>query len=144
MLMREVRIRLTEEQAFILLSPRIVALLIEKVRYAKAPEITVPAEELMAPDYARYLERALAANASRGDPPVGRMELYERLARQIGGLTFGAYPCFDRVQVRVIRKNTQFDLKTGREFFPIARCSDNRFVCTYPDGETFLLVLEYL
>lgn len=141
--MREYRIRVTGDRDFIIFSPKMAALLIEKVRHAKAPEITVPAEELMEPDYARYLERVLAANASPGDPPVGRMELYERLARQLEGLSVDERPCFDRAQVRIVRQNTQFDLKTGREFFLIAKCSDSQFVCTYPDGESFLLVLEY-
>ncbi|HIR53465.1 MAG TPA: hypothetical protein IAB39_08755 [Candidatus Onthovicinus excrementipullorum] len=141
--MREYSIHLTGEQDFIILSPKMAALLIEKVRHAKTPEITVPAEELMGPDYVRYLERALGANASPGDPPVGRMELYERLARQIEGLSVGEHPCFDRVALRPARGGTRFDLEAGREFFLISKRSDSRFVCTYPDGEEFLLVLEY-
>ena len=141
--MREYRIHLTGEQDFIILSPKMAALLIEKVRHAKTPEITVPAEELMGPDYVRYLERALGANASPGDPPVGRMELYERLARQIEGLSVGEHPCFDRVALRPARGGTRFDLEAGRGFFLISKRSDSRFVCTYPDGEEFLLVLEY-
>lgn len=135
--MREIRIRLTGEQAFILLSPRMAVLLIEKVRGSGTREITIPAEELVEPDYARYLERVL------GDSSAGHAALYERLARQIEGLSVGEHPCFDRVRVCAVRGSTQFDLKTGQAFFLIAKCSDSRFICTYPDGEEFLLVLEY-
>lgn len=141
--MREYRIHLTGEQNFIILSPKMAALLIERVRYAETPEITVPAEELAEPDYIRYLERALGANASPDDPPVGRTELYERLARQIEGLSVGEHPCFDRVVLRPAHGGTRFDLEAGRQFFLISKRSDSRFVCTYPDGEEFLLVLEY-
>lgn len=141
--MREYRIHLTGEQDFVILSPKMAALLIEKVRHAEAPELTVPAEELMEPDYARYLERVLSANACPGDPPVGRTELYERLARQIEGLSVGQSRCFDRVDLRPERSGTQFELEAGRAFFLIAKRSDCRFVCVAQDGEEVLLILEY-
>ena len=137
--MREYRIRFTGEQDFILLSPEMIAALIDRVRCSPSPEMTVSVQELSGPEYARYLAHTVRANLPENSPQT----VESLLARQIGELSIDCRPCFDEAEVRLQRDGAQLNLKAEERFFRIAKRSDSRFICSYPDGEEVILVLEY-
>lgn len=60
--MKEYRIKITGEYDVIVLSPNMIARLIDKIRGSDTKEIVIPAEEILPQGYARYLNRVLDAN----------------------------------------------------------------------------------
>ena len=62
MLMKEYTIRITGGYDVSVLSPKMIALLINKIRNSDTKEMVIPAEEVIPQGYAEYLTRVLQAN----------------------------------------------------------------------------------
>lgn len=60
--MKEYKIKITGEYDVIVLSPKMIALLIDKIRNSDTKEMVIPAEEILPQGYVEYLNRVLDAN----------------------------------------------------------------------------------
>ena len=89
------RIWIRGEYGISVLSPEIIALLVEKVKKAASKDLIIPVEEIIPQGYAEYLVRVMEANMAAGGP-CGVREVYGLTARQIGALNVEAHRCFDR------------------------------------------------
>ena len=89
------RIWIRGEYDISVLSPEIIALLVEKVKKATSKDLIIPVEEIIPRGYAEYLVRVMEANMAAGGP-CGVREVYGLTARQIGALNVEAHRCFDR------------------------------------------------
>lgn len=89
------RIWIRGEYDIPVLSPEIIALLVEKVKKAASKDMIIPVEEIIPRGYAEYLVRVMEANMAAGGP-CGVREVYGLTARQIGALNVEAHRCFDR------------------------------------------------
>lgn len=89
------RIWIRGEYDIPVLSPEIIALLVEKVKKAASKDLIIPVEEIIPRGYAEYLVRVMEANMAAGGP-CGVREVYGLTARQIGALNVEAHRCFDR------------------------------------------------
>ena len=89
------RIWIRGEYDIPVLSPEIIALLVEKVKKAASKDLIIPVEEIIPQGYAEYLVRVMEANMAAGGP-CGVREVYGLTARQIGALNVEAHRCFDR------------------------------------------------
>ena len=89
------RIWIRGEYGISVLSPEIIALLVEKVKKAASKDLIIPVEEIIPRGYAEYLVRVMEANMAAGGP-CGVREVYGLTARQIGALNVEAHRCFDR------------------------------------------------
>ena len=59
--MKEYRIKITGKYDVIVLSPKMIAVLIEKIRSSDTKELVIPAEEILPRGYAQYIARVLEA-----------------------------------------------------------------------------------
>ena len=89
------RIWIRGEYGISVLSPEIIALLVEKVKKAASKDLIIPVEEIIPRGYAEYLVRVMEANMAAGGP-CGVREVYGLTARQIGALNVEEHRCFDR------------------------------------------------
>ena len=89
------RIWIRGEYDIPVLSPEIIALLVEKVKKAASKDLIIPVEEIIPQGYAEYLVRVMEANMAAGGP-CGVREVYGLTARQIGALNVEEHRCFDR------------------------------------------------
>ncbi len=89
------RIWIRGEYGISVLSPEIIALLVEKVKRAASKDLIIPVEEIIPRGYAEYLVRVMEANMAAGGP-CGVREVYGLTARQIGALNVEEHRCFDR------------------------------------------------
>ena len=138
------RIWIRGEYGISVLSPEIIALLVEKVKKAASKDLIIPVEEIIPQGYAEYLVRVMEANMAAGGP-CGVREVYGLTARQIGALNVEAHRCFDRAclcggdglgKQRGLSDHAclssqsgpaGFDLRASTLFYMLARREDSKF-----------------
>lgn len=138
----EYKIRITGNQEILVLSPKIIGTLIEKIRCPDTKELIIPADELLPQGYAEYLERVMQINDIRKN--VGRQDVYDLTAKQIGMLKVEQQKCFGRAVAETVENTAQFNLEASGDFFLLTKQSDSRFICDYENGEKILVSLKYL
>ena len=135
--MREYKICVRKEKEPLVLSPPLIRTLVEKVQKSGKKHLTIPAEEILPPEYLRYLIRVLNANAAEDAKEARSGDVYELTARQIKNLLLQetsedderTSACFDEAEAGKV-----FLLETGERFFFLAHQSGLRFVCAYEGG----------
>ena len=95
----EYKIKIVCESDMIVISPKIIASTIEKVRNADSKEIKIPVEELFPQEYVKYLVCVLRANMQIESQKISLLEIYGLLAVQIEALQIIDLSCFDNVYV---------------------------------------------
>lgn len=145
MLMKEYRIKITGKYDVIVLSPKMIAVLIEKIRNSDTKELVIPAEEILPQGYAQYLARVLEANMEIAKSLPNR-SAYTLIAEQIKKLQFNEKDCFERVGVREPNSSPQFDVDASEEFFIVTKQENSQFHYSFKseNGEKISIVLEYL
>ena len=140
--MTEYRIKITGKYDIIVLSPKIIGTLLEKIRYSDTRELIIPAEELLPQGYTEYLERVMQTNSIGTN--IGNQDVYDLTAEQIGMLKVKQQKCFDKATAETIQNVAQFNIETNEEFFLLTKQSDSRFLCDYENGEKIVVSLKYL
>ncbi len=74
--MKEYKIKITGEYDVLVLSPKMIAGLIDKIRGSDTREIVIPAEEIFPQGYEEYLNRVLEANAEVARTKTGRKSVF--------------------------------------------------------------------
>lgn len=138
----EYMIRITGDHDILVLSPEIIGTLLEKIRCSNTKELTIPAEELLPQGYVEYLERVMQVNGIGEN--IGRKDVYDLTANQIGMLKVQQQKCFDRAIAETTDNTAQFNLDTNGDFFLLTKQSDSRFICDYENGEKIVVSLRYL
>lgn len=138
----EYTIRITGNQDILILSPQIIGTLIEKIRCSDTKELIIPAGELLPQGYAKYLERVMQINDIGKN--VGRQDVYDLTAKQIGMLKVEQQECFDKATAETTDNAARFNLETNEKFFLLTKQSDSRFICDYENGEKIVVELRYL
>lgn len=125
----EYRIWITGGYDIPVLSPEMIALLVEKVRGAAARNLVIPVEEIVPQSYGEYLAPVLEANMA-GRLPGGMQEVYGLTARQIGALNVEKHRCFDRACLYGQARRARFDLSASEAFYALARQATSNFAYT--------------
>lgn len=143
--MKEYRIKITGEYDVIVLSPNMIARLIDKIRDSDTKEIVIPAEEILPQGYTEYLNRVLEANTEVAKTLPDR-NAYTLIAEQIKKMQFNEKDCFDSVEVRETENNPQLDMEASKDFFIVTKQenSEFRYVFKGENGEEISVVLEYM
>ncbi len=141
--MKEYRIRITGKYDVIVLSPKMIAALTEKIRSSDTKELVIPAEEILPQGYAQYLARVLEADMEIAESLPNR-SAYTLIAEQIKKLQFNEKDCFERVGVTDPDRIPQFDVDTSEEFFIVTRQENSRFHYSFQsgNGEKINIVLD--
>lgn len=143
--MKEYKIKITGKYDMIVLSPKMIGLLIEKIRSSDTKEMIIPAEEILPQGYAEYLTRVLDANADAAKNLSGR-DAYRLIAEQIRNMQFNENDCFDRVDVMEPVSSPQLDVEASKAFYIVTKQKNSqfRYVFKSENGEEIGIVLEYL
>lgn len=143
--MQEYRIKITGKYDVIVLSPKMIALLIEKIRSSDTKELVIPAEEILPQGYAQYLTRVLEANMEIAKSLPNR-SAYTLIAEQIKKLQFNEKDCFERVGVTEPNSSPQFDVDASEDFFIVTKQENSQFQYWFKNesGEKIHIVLECL
>lgn len=144
MLMKEYKIKITGEYDVIVLSPKMIALLIEKIRNSDTKEMAIPADEILPQGYAEYLNRVLDANTEIAKTLSNR-NAYTLIAEQIKKMKFNEKDCFDSVDVTEPEKSPQLDIEASEDFYIVTKQENSQFRYAFKNanGEEISIILEY-
>ena len=140
-MMCEYSIRITGNHDILVLSPKIIGTLIEKIRCSDTKELIIPADELLPQGYVEYLESVMQTNNIEKN--IGRQDVYDLTAKQVGMLKVTRQQRFAKAKAETTENATQFNLETNESFFLLTKQSDSRFVCDYENGEKIVVSLKY-
>lgn len=143
--MREYKIKITGEYDVIVLSPKMIAGLIDKIRASDTRELIIPAKEILPQGYAEYLNRFLEANAEFAGSLSDR-NAYALIAGQMQNMQFEEKDCFERVDVTEPEEAPQFDVEASEDFYIVTKQKNSQFRYTFrnENGEEVSIILEYL
>lgn len=143
--MKEYKIKITGEYDVIVLSPDMIARLVDAVRSSDTKELVIPAEEILPQGYAGYLNRVLDANPELTGTLPDR-NAYTLIAEQIKKMKFDEKDCFDSVNVTHPEEVPLLDVEASEDFYIVTKQENNRFryVFQNENGEEVSIVLEYL
>ena len=143
--MKEYKITITGKYDMIVLSPKMIAALIDKIRSSDTKELVIPAEDILPQGYAEYLTRVLEANTEVAETLPNR-NAYTLIAEQMRKMQFNEKDCFDSVEVRETENNPQLDMEASKDFFIVTKQENSqfRYVFQGENGEEISVVLEYL
>lgn len=143
--MEAYRIKMPGKYDVIVISPKMVDALLDKIRHSTIKELVIPAEEILPQGYHEYLSCVLNANVDIAGTLPDR-NVYALIAGQIKKLQCNEQDCFDRVDVAEPENNPQFDLDTSEEFYIVTKQEKNQFHYVFKgeNDEEISIVLEYL
>ena len=143
--MKEYKIKITGEYDVLVLSPKMIAGLIDKIRGSDTREIVIPAEEIFPQGYAEYLNRVLEANAEVAKNLPDR-SAYTWIAEQMQNMQFDEKDCFDRACVTELEQSSLLDMETSEAFYIVTKLEQNQFRYAFQNenGEEVSILLEYL
>lgn len=124
--MAEYKIKITGEYDVIVLSPKMISLLIDKIRGSDTTEMFIPAEEFLPRRYAEYINRVLDANTEIAKTLPNR-SAYTLIAEQIKKIQFDERDCFDSVAITEPERNPRFDMEASEDFYIVAKHKNSRF-----------------
>lgn len=143
--MKEYRIKITGKYDVIVLSPKMIAALIDKIRHSDTKELVIPAEDILPQGYAEYLTRVLEANTEVAETLPNR-NAYTLIAEQMRKMQFNEKDCFDSVNVTQPEKIPQLDVEANEDFYIVTKQENSqfRYVFQNENGEEVSVILEYL
>ena len=143
--MKEYIIKIKGNYDILIINPKMISNLIEKVNQSDSKELTVSADEILPEKYVEYLSRVLKANIET-TKALQTINPYELIAKEIENLQVNNENCFDNVKVTENNENTSFDIDTNEKFYMLVKQKDNHFKYVYKneDGEEISILLEYL
>lgn len=133
--MCEYTIRITGEHEVLIVSPGIIAMLIDKIRHSHTKELVVDAQELLSQGYTEYIAHVICANMGGGQTHVKNQKVYDLTAKQLQMLEIDRRPCFDGADVIAQQSGVGFSLDTNRDFFFLTKRCDSQFQYVYKDVE---------
>lgn len=141
--MVEYRIKITGNRDMIVLSPKMIALLVEKIKQSKTKELVIPVEEILPPGYVEYLTNVMNVNFAEDDYSYCEEDIYQLAVERLRTLEADERQCFGDIQVIADGPVLRFEVETNQEFFIMTKQSENCFVCIYGEGEKTQVVLTY-
>ena len=143
--MKEYVIKIKGNYDILIINPKMISNLIEKVNQSNSKELTVSADEILPEKYVEYLSRVLKANIET-TKALQTINPYELIAKEIEKLQVNNENCFDNVKVTENNANTTFDIDTNEKFYMLVKESNNQFKYVYKNenGEEISVLLEYV
>lgn len=143
--MKEYIIKITGEYDILVLSPEMIALLMDKMRQSDTKELVIPAEEILPQGYVQYLMRVLQANSHLFRTNGVYEDPYQLISNQISRLNVNGDKCFEHVSVSSEANSKNFDLNATKEFYLLTKQNHNDFAYVYKDtnGNEIKVSLTY-
>lgn len=132
--MKEYIIKITGDYDILVLSPDMIAVLVDKIKKSDTKELVIPAEEIIPQGYAEYLVRVLQANAHLLKTNDAVEDSYQRISSQINSLNVNGDPCFEQVSVLSEEDAKKIDLNATMEFYLLTKQNHKDFVYVYKDS----------
>lgn len=151
--MKEYRLSIVGVEDFVVISPMVLEMLMQKIKESPNLNMEIPVESIMPPGFTQYLVNVLNSNRENerfrfkqiSDTPLGKEHIYKIIEYQMNSLQIEKAECFERFTLIVEGSNDKYNygIETDDSFFCICKDEKSKFVYVYPDGRQESIVLEW-
>ncbi|EOS24320.1 hypothetical protein C806_02362 [Lachnospiraceae bacterium 3-1] len=151
--MKEYKLSIVGTTDFIIISPEILRLLLQKIKESPSKQIEIAATSIMPSEYTKYLERMLNSNRDKKlfrfkqirESELKEEHIYQILETQMKNLQIEQNGCFEYFTLFAegSKEKYRYHLGTERSFFYICHDEESRFTYVFPDGRQESVVLDW-
>ncbi len=125
----EYTIRMIGEYDILVLSPQMIAQLIENIKTSDSKELVISAGEILPQEYAEYLAHVMETNLDIHQ----ENGVYKIIAEQMDKLKINEQKCFDKVELTTEPNDIQFMLDTNDYFYMLVKEKKSSFSYVYKE-----------
>ncbi len=150
--MKEYKINILGVEDFVIISPKVVGMLLQKIRESENTSFEIPVESIMPPGYTQYLINVLNSNRGKKqfkfyqikEKQISSEHIYQIMEYQMKNLKVETRDCFEKVilQDMELGKNKEYSIETEDLFFCICKNENSKFTYQYLNGKQESIVLE--
>lgn len=150
--MKEYKINILGVEDFVIISPKVVGMLLQKIRESENTSFEIPVESIMPPGYTQYLINVLNSNRGKKqfkfyqikEKQISSEHIYQIMEYQMKNLKVETRDCFEKVilQDMELGKNKEYSIETEDLFFCICKNENSKLTYQYLNGKQESIVLE--
>lgn len=151
--MREYRLKITGVEDFVIISPRVLGMLLQKINMSDRQTLEVPVEAIMPTGYTQYLLKVINSNRENRlfkfsqieDDPIKAEHIYQIIEYQMQQLKIGSEDCFKKIVLYMnnSEQSMEYEVETQDTFFCICKNENSRFIYEFPDGRQESVLVEW-
>lgn len=149
--MKEYKISIVGVKDFIIISPDVLGILIQRIKTFPDRQMEIPAEVIMPVEYANYLKRVINSNRDKvnfhfkqiTEKELKTEDIYKILEYQMKNLKVEKQACFEEFNLITETSSISYNyrLEAKKVFFYICKDEQSRFTYVFPDGRQEKLIL---
>lgn len=149
--MKEYKISIVGVKDFIIISPDVLGILIQRIKTFPDRQMEIPAEVIMPVEYANYLKRVINSNRDKEnfhfkqitEQKLKTKDIYKILEYQMKNLKVEKQACFEEFNLITETSSISYNykLEAKKVFFYICKDEQSRFTYEFPDGRQEKLIL---
>lgn len=151
--MDEFKLKIKEENNFIIVMPQTLALLISKIYYSLNPNFTICVDEILPEDLVRYVVNVINGNRFTNKRfyfkefslkhPITKREYYQLVLEQLKQMEMEQTFCFEEILLSIsVRDGYKFEIECEEHFFRACKDINAKFVFSYPDDRQKVLRID--
>lgn len=149
--MKEYKVSITGITDFIIISPEVLRLLLEKIKDSVTLNIEIPAEYIMPMKFAEYIKAVINVNRDKTqfrfkqitEDEISMIDIYSILEYQMQNLKIDKEKCFEKFTLLAEHSEGKysFAVESNKTFFYICQDEESRFTYMFPDGRQERIIL---
>lgn len=150
--MKEYKINILGVEDFVIISPKVVGMLLQKIRESENTSFEIPVESIMPPGYTQYLVNVLNSNRGKKqfkfrqikEKQICSEQIYQIMEYQMKNLKVETMDCFEKVVLkdRETGEKREYSIEAKDLFFFICKNENSKFTYHYLNGKQESIVLE--
>ena len=151
--MKEFKLSIVGVADFIIISPEVLTLLLQKIKESSKEQMDIPADAIMPVEYTQYLTKVLNSNRDKSvfrfrqisEKELKKQQIYQILEYQMKSLQIEQNGCFEyfTLLAQGSKEHYSYNLGAERSFFYICHDEESRFTYVFPDGRQESIVLDW-
>lgn len=150
--MKEYRLRITGVEDFVIISPRVLGMILQKISESDSRMLEIPVESIMPPGYTQYLVNVLNSNRENKlfkfsqikDDPIRAEHVYQIIQYQMQRLKIESEDCFQKIVLCTgnTEQTMEYAVEAKDSFFCICKNENSRFIYVFPSGKQESVLVE--
>ena len=145
----EYRITFSGQGEFLIISPRILNTLIEKIHNSGKLELSIQVGDIMSESYREYILNVINSNREDSyfcfsnipENPITMKQLYQITEEQMKNLDIGKEKCFERIRL-LEKKGKLLEINCSEVFWIACQDSESVFIYQYANGMEEKILIE--
>lgn len=150
--MKEYRLRITGVEDFVIISPRVLGMILQKISESESRMLEIPVESIMPPGYTQYLVNVLNSNRENKlfkfsqikDDPIRAEHVYQIIQYQMQRLKIESDYCFQKIVLCTenTEQTMEYEVEAKDAFFYICKNENSKFLYIFPNGKQESVLVE--